>query len=278
RRATVRMVGALERLLTPAEVGAYLRRLGLPPVLGPPDEGLLRLLQRAHARVVPFENLDIEAGVPIRLDLDHLLDKVVRRWRGGFCYELNGLFHALLVNLGFDAWLVEARTRGEDTGGQKGALGPRFDHTRILVAVGDRRLLVDVGDGASPLVPMVLDDDRPVDVGPGVLRLVADGEGWRTDIRRADGGWSRDWWFDDVPQPLEAFTDRCRYQQFDPGSHFAQGLICCVPTPRGRITLAKDRLITTVDGQRTEKEVADVSVPLWEVFGIRWPEGVAAAG
>jgi N-hydroxyarylamine O-acetyltransferase len=73
---------------------AYLKRIG-SGYAGPPDHMRLRLLQRAHLRTVPFENLSIHLGEPIVLDEDQLFEKIVVRRRGGFCYELNGLFAAL---------------------------------------------------------------------------------------------------------------------------------------------------------------------------------------
>ena len=75
---------------------------------------MLASLQDAHVRAVPFENLDIHLGRPLSLDIDDLFAKVVEARRGGFCFELSGLFHAALVTLGDDAWLVEARAIAGD--------------------------------------------------------------------------------------------------------------------------------------------------------------------
>lgn len=79
-------------------VEEYLARLGVetPP---PPDAPSLRSLQAAHLRRIPFENLSIHLGEPISLDIDDLADKILRRRRGGFCFELNGLFAQLLAFL-----------------------------------------------------------------------------------------------------------------------------------------------------------------------------------
>ena len=79
----------------------YLERIGLDLPLAADAESLRRL-QMAHLLHVPFENLDIALGRPIRLGLTTLYDKIVTHRRGGFCYELNGLFAWLLDDLGFE--------------------------------------------------------------------------------------------------------------------------------------------------------------------------------
>jgi N-hydroxyarylamine O-acetyltransferase len=77
------------------DVAAYLARIAYDDPVQP-DWATLRALQLAHLRTVPFENLDIHLGRTILLEQDHLFHKIVRQRRGGFCYELNGLFAMLL--------------------------------------------------------------------------------------------------------------------------------------------------------------------------------------
>jgi N-hydroxyarylamine O-acetyltransferase len=114
------------------DVDAYLRRLGSTRPAGR-SAADLATLHRAHLLTVPFEDLDIHRGVPIDLDLDAIYDKVVRRRRGGFCYENNGLFAGLLTELGFDVTLVSAFSLDDE-----GNRGPEFD----LVSAGREELLV----------------------------------------------------------------------------------------------------------------------------------------
>jgi len=90
-----------------SDVAAYLDRIGYTGELTP-SEPVLRELHRAHLLAVPFENLDISRGVPIQLDYPALFGKIVTRRRGGFCYELNGLFAELLRALGFSVKLLSA--------------------------------------------------------------------------------------------------------------------------------------------------------------------------
>lgn len=111
-----------------------------------PDAQTLRAVHRAHLYAVPFENLDITLGRPISLDRDAVFEKIVTRRRGGFCYELNGLFARLLWALGFRVTLLAARDSHED-----GSFGPEFDHRTLRVTCpgdGDQiPWLADVGWG-----------------------------------------------------------------------------------------------------------------------------------
>ena len=93
----------------------YLDRIGLTRPITVNIEGL-RQLQYAHLMRVPFENLDIYLGRPIRLDPASFFQKIVQRRRGGFCYELNGLFACLLRSLGFQVDLLSARAANQAGG------------------------------------------------------------------------------------------------------------------------------------------------------------------
>ncbi|MFN8483386.1 MAG: arylamine N-acetyltransferase [Anaerolineae bacterium] len=119
-----------------------------------PDSVTLAALHRAHLLAVPFENLDIHLGRPITLDLPSRYAKIVTRRRGGFCYELNGLFAWLLAQLGYDVTLLSAGVYGGD-----GRPGPEYDHLTLLVrAPGDPTpWLADVGFGEGFREPLRLD-------------------------------------------------------------------------------------------------------------------------
>ena len=107
----------------------------------------LRGLHRAHMLAVPFENLDIHLGIPIVLSVPAFYEKIVTRRRGGFCYELNGLFAWLLAELGFQVALLSARVVSS------GRLSPEFDHLLVLVE-REGRWIADVGFGDSFLEPL----------------------------------------------------------------------------------------------------------------------------
>ena len=134
----------------------------------------MRLLHRAHQLAVPFENLSIHLSEPISLAEPDLVDKIVRRRRGGFCYELNGLFALLLEALGAQVSRVAARVFGD------GGLGPPFDHLALVVhaADGSGPWLADVGFGSHSAYPLLLDSRADQDDPAGVFRLAdaADGD------------------------------------------------------------------------------------------------------
>src|SRR4051812_21511122 len=120
--------------MNPGAATAYLARIGYAGSLAPTIE-TLRALHRAHLHAVPFENLDIHLGRPIKLDRGAFFRKIVGERRGGFCYELNGLFADLLAFLDFDVSLLSARVARE-----AGGFGPEFDHLAVLVHAGGRWL------------------------------------------------------------------------------------------------------------------------------------------
>ncbi len=149
-------------------LGAYLARIGGPGPLAL-DARALRGLHRAHLVAVPFENLSIHLGESISLDETDLVDKIVGRRRGGFCYELNGAFACLLEGLGARVRRVAARVYGND-----GGLGPPFDHLALVVRLPDGTgpWLADVGFGSHSTYPL-LADARAEQADPGGRFLLA---------------------------------------------------------------------------------------------------------
>src|SRR5262245_26488069 len=139
------------------DVAAYLDRIGYRGAVDPTAE-TMRAIHRAHMLAVPFENLDIALGRPIELSLPAFYDKIVVRRRGGFCYELNGLFGWLLGELGFSVVTLSARVFNAEE------LGPDYDHMLLLVRL-EERWIADVGFGDSFLDPLRLDDDGHVEGG-----------------------------------------------------------------------------------------------------------------
>ena len=115
------------------DIDAYFQRIGYQGERSPTLE-TLRFLHRAHMQSVPFENLNIGHGWPIVTTEEALFRKIVSGRRGGFCYELNGLFAALLRALGFDVTLLSARVVNA-----AGEVGPEFDHLTLLVRRTERR-------------------------------------------------------------------------------------------------------------------------------------------
>lgn len=227
------------------DVAAYLERLGLDrPATA--DITALRVLQERHLAVVPFENLSIHLGEPIVLDIGALFDKIVRRRRGGFCYELNGLFAALLRELGFDATLRSARVFRQD-----GALGPPFDHAGIRVEL-DEPWLADVGFGRFSRFPLRLSATE-AQADPDGEFLLLDAPHGDVDVLR-DG--KPQYRMEARERELTDFAPTAWWQATSSDSHFTQGPTCSLPTKHGRVTLAGDRLIVTTHGERQETRLS----------------------
>jgi N-hydroxyarylamine O-acetyltransferase len=252
--------------LGPHAAAAYLARLG---VVAPeaPTRGALASLHRAHLMGVPFENLDISLGRPIRLDLASVLAKVVDHRRGGYCYELNGLFAALLRHLGYAVDLVSARVATAD-----GRLTDDFDHLALVVTSPKLRgpVLADVGFGDGLIEPLPLCDGVEAHEPGKDVGLVRDGADWHYRERPDDGEWRTQFVFTTTPHLLADFEPRNEWQQTSPDSHFTRGRLASRLTPTGRVTLSEHRLITTTHGRRAEVELAEAEVPaaLAAHFGI----------
>lgn len=251
------------------DVAAYLTRIGATRPAAP-TSAALTALHRAHVRSVPFEDYDIHTGVAISLEPDALERKIVDRRRGGYCYELNGLFGALLRELGFAVTLVAAFSLDDD-----GTRGPEYDHLRLLVDAVDGSWIVDVGNGARW--------PEPVPRRPGVhgrVQVRRDGDVWWTSERRGNGEWERGWAWTPQPRELADFAERNRYQQHHPDSDFAGRRVAALATPTGRISLVNGVFAELDQGVRTERTVtaAEEWALLADRFGIvldrSWAERV----
>jgi N-hydroxyarylamine O-acetyltransferase len=250
------------------DINSYLERINYRGSVEPTAE-TLRELQVAHLRAVPFENLSIHAGERIVLEDDALFTKIVRNRRGGFCYEANGLFGALLRALGFDVAMLSAAVANE-----AGEFGPGFDHMTLMVSL-EQRWLVDVGFGDSFVEPLLLDERREQVQANRRYSILSDGS--QLTLRQRDEGdeWKAQYRFTLQPYSYADYAEMCNYHQTSPQSHFTQSRICSRTTEEGRVTLSEMRLITTSlsDGKQirqertlsSEAEYADV---LREQFGI----------
>jgi N-hydroxyarylamine O-acetyltransferase len=244
---------------------AYLKRINYAGPLAPTAD-TLRQLHVRHLLSVPFENLSIHWGEPIVLTDEALFEKVVRRGRGGFCYELNGLFAALLRTLGFDVVMLAGGVLDH-----RGEFRPDFDHMPLMVRLA-QRWLVDVGFGDCFREPLLLDERGDQVQGRRAYRLEEVGDGHLVLLRRAeDGEWKAQYRFGLEPHVYADYVSMCRYHQTSPESWFSQGRICSLATEDGRVTLSEMRLIITRGGHREERELkseAEYMNVLREQFGV----------
>lgn len=225
----------------------------------------LRLLHRAHLFTVPFENLDIAHGRKIVCDEGSFLRKIVERRRGGFCYELNGAFAALLRELGFNVTLLSARVPRPD-----GSYSPEFDHLALRVDLEEPRL-ADVGFGDLFLDPLLLSIGAEQEQDGWKFRVVSENGTQHVERMERDDGWKRQYSLTQTPRRLDEFADMCHYHQTSPESPFTCKRVCSRATASGRITLSDRTLIITREGKREERLLSSEEewrIALQEHFGV----------
>jgi N-hydroxyarylamine O-acetyltransferase len=183
-------------------------------------------------------------GEAISLEEEGLLEKIVDRRRGGFCYELNGLFTGLLTALGFEVTLLAARVFNGDE------LGPPYDHLVLHVNMGEP-WLADVGFGRHTLYPLRL-DDRADQADPDGTFTIVDAAHNDVDVLR-DG--QPQYRLERRPRQLSDFEPMCWWHQTSPRSHFTRSLTCSLRTEAGRVTLSDRSLIVTDSDGRHETEL-----------------------
>jgi len=227
----------------------------------------LEKLQMAHLTTVPFENIDIRQGRKIILDKEHLFNKIVVHRRGGFCYELNGLFNWLLRKLNFNTSLVSGRVyiRSVDR------LTPEFDHMALLVHL-DRPYIVDVGFGDCFRNPIALPAGKVEDVS-GKYRVKALNSDQNSYViqKLEEDKWQPVYSFTAYPRQMADFAEMCQYNQTSPKSHFTQKTICTIATADGRITLSDDSLIINHGETKRKRTVSQPEIDgiLRKYFGLR---------
>jgi N-hydroxyarylamine O-acetyltransferase len=267
--------------MNPAQVDAYLRRLGVQRPASPTADAL-RELHLRHLQTVPFENLSIHLGEEIVLEENRLLEKVVGAGRGGFCYELNGLFGALLAALGFEVALLAARVYGDE-----GRLGIPYDHLALRVGTVDGGVwLADVGFGTHSHYPLAYEERGEQRDPGGMFRVVASGPDAAGVQGGAFGAGSAEQVDLDVfrngepeyrletrPRVLGDFVAGAWWHSTSPVSHFTRSLVCSRLTDDGgRVTLSGRGLtVTGADGTRDTRELTtdeEVLAVYRERFGI----------
>ncbi|TDD48391.1 arylamine N-acetyltransferase family protein [Saccharopolyspora elongata] len=229
------------------DVDAYLDRLGHPRV--EPSAAALRSLHEAHVRAIPFENIDVILGQHPGVALPDINDKLVRRGRGGYCYEHALLFAAVLENLGFDVERRMARTRPRQFGFRT--------HAMLRVRVDGTDHLADVGFGANLFTPMPFEDGALVDQAGWKHRLVREGALWTLEIETAEG-WEALHSSDEMPQHFADYEVAHHFISTHPRSPFGRKLVVMRLDQGISRRLVGDEL--TVERPGGNAEVAKISV------------------
>lgn len=229
----------------------------------------LKNLHTGHVMNVPFENLDVLNKRPISLESDDLFKKIVTNKRGGYCFEMNGLFSLVLEKMGFRVTNLFARV-WKDGFEQTGKT-----HKVLLVEIDDQSWLCDVGFGGNgPLSPILLDEGMEQEHFGSRHRICLD----------SNYGYVLEFKIKGYYEPVYAFTlEKCypqdyvianHYTSTHPSSFFTQVLMCTKPTEDGRITLFDDQLKIMVEELEIVIELGsnkEIMEALYTYFGINEP-------
>lgn len=252
------------------DLDAYIARIGYAGELDPTIETLTGL-HRAHVLSIPFENLDILLGQPIRLDLQSLQSKLVHGRRGGYCFEQNALFAAVLEHLGFDVTRLAARVRmGDDRS------TPRT-HMILAVDIDGARWLADVGFGGDTLLdPISFDDGDHVAQGSWWFELVAEDGATRILRGLRSDGWLDLYAFTEEPQLPVDFEVANHYTSTWPRSPFVTKVVVQRSGVDERWMMIEDELrVERPDGTERWTVASDAErlAILVERFDLVFPEG-----
>ena len=232
------------------DIDAYLSRIGVEAEK--PSLKYLKTLQKAHLMSVPFENLDIHYRRKIILDYPKIFDKVVIEKRGGFCYELNGLFYHLLYHLGFDCHVIAAQVMSD----QSQEFGRPFDHMAIIVNLGEEQWLVDVGFGDGPISPLkIVEKEVQMDY-TRYWRIDTDpDENLILKVSNDTSYYTTKYMFTTEEKQLIQFMEMCEYHQTSAASPFTQKKLITQLTTNGRVTLT-DRTLKILElGEVEEQDI-----------------------
>lgn len=248
--------------LSSAEIDRYLARVRYTGSLDISIE-TLTALHRAHLLAIPYENLDIHLGRRLTLDPEHIFQKLVDEQRGGWCYEMNGLFGRVIQSVGFHvryvAGAVGRATRGDSVEG---------NHLVLIVSL-DKPWIADVGFGDGFIDPLPL---APNTYRQGFLDYSVEqhDERWIVRVHEFAGADSFD--FTMEPRAMSYFARQCHELQTSPDSGFVRTTVCQRFVPDGIVTLrgAVFRRVSrggAVD--RTIEDADDYLSVLDEHFGLR---------
>ncbi len=241
----------------------YLKRIDYHGSVAP-DLACLTAIHRQHLLNIPYEDLDVQLGRALDLDLQRIFEKIVERQRGGWCYEMNGLLCWALREIGFEVTRMVGGVMRAIHG--DAAMG---NHLVLRVDL-DGPMLADVGIGEGMLEPICLEQARVVQ-GNREFRLEVLEDGlWRFHNHAGAIPPS----FDFSPEPDEDhLAETCRNLQQDEGSLFRQNLICLQPDGVGGTKTLIGRVLALPREEKQILESADaLCETLAEVFGLSDPD------
>lgn len=194
---------------------------------------------------VPFENIDVQNGKPISVDIDALFNKIVHDKRGGFCYELNSFFKAYLLQKGFNPMLMSATIH--TPGGGRSLNG---SHASLVVSINDEFYVTDVGFGDLPLHAMPITSSEHTQLVTdinGTFRAIFENEHKELFYvqKFENDNWNTKYEAEFKPKQIEDFNNSIKYNQTNPDSIFVEHLLITMPQSFGRATMSENHLTLT---------------------------------
>ncbi|PJR64580.1 arylamine N-acetyltransferase family protein [Raoultella sp. T31] len=230
------------------DLSLYFRRIGYSGHAAA-DTATLHALMRHQLFSIPFENLDVQAGHIVSMVPDDIADKLLRQRRGGYCYELNGLFTMALEALDMTYRFVAARPMFYP------ARRPKT-HMAVIAEVDGRQWLCDLGFGSYGIrAPMALDElETDIIQDFDTFRLSRDASGDYLLQAKVEGSWADQYGFDLSPQEWIDFVPANYLNSTHPDAVFVQKLLVIQHRPEGRFILLGDTL-KTITADRVEKQL-----------------------
>ena len=261
---------------TSIDLAAYFERIGFSgPARPAPTLDTLRALHLLHPQTIPFENLDVLIGRPVRLDLESVQRKLVESRRGGYCYEHNLLFRSVLQTLGFRVRSFAGRVLW----GRDAPEMPARTHMLLLVDLDEGTFLTDVGFGGMTLsAPLALQTGLEQITPHGAFRLDDAGGEPPAYILQAlvNGAWTRVYRFDIDPQYDADYEMTNYFVSAYPQSIFLHNLLAARLAPGKRFGLFNRRFSAHDEREGSDHReldsVADLRRVLENELGIRLPD------
>jgi N-hydroxyarylamine O-acetyltransferase len=245
-------------------LASYLQRIDFAGEPTATLEGVTALM-RQQLHTVPFENLDVQAGKRVSLDPEHIVEKIIGQRRGGYCYEINGLFSMALAALGVTHIWVAARPMFYP------ARRPKT-HMAVVVQLQGRQYLCDLGFGSYGITaPLALDTlDEPVLQGHDQFKLSRQSDGDLLLQAWVDGAWANQYAFDLTPQEWVDFEPANHLNSTHPEAVFVKSLLVIAHNPHGRHILFGQVLKTIAHGQVSKRSLqsGEVAGVLRELFNL----------
>lgn len=208
---------------------------------------------KQYMLTVPFENINVQNGVPISVDIDDLYDKIINQHRGGFCYEMNHFFGTYLDAKGFTVYRMSATVHQPG-----GTFSPDGSHMSLVVPIEGVNYVADVGFGDLPLqaLPITnLDPTQPVTDITGEFRAISENEATYKVQKLENDEWVTRYQAYNAPKQVSDFSDMIEYNSSNPESIFVQQLIVTKPQTYGRATMSFNHLTLSKPSNKEKSEV-----------------------